>query len=292
MNSAISYEITAGHTSKFSINAASGVIRTSAKLDREETPSFRLIVTAKDHGTPSLSSTATVYVTVQDENDNIPAFPWPLYNVSVLENTAILTSVLRVAATDPDAGDNGRVTYSIISGNIHGAFALHKTTGFVSVNQTLDRETVASYSLNISASDNGQYQKISFVRVNVIVLDENDNAPQFDNKSPNFTIAENSKRGTIVGAAFATDRDVGSNGRVVFAIAKGNEDGVFKIGADSGQITVEGAVDRETKAIYSLSVMASDTGFPIMATEKKFYVTVADLNDNSPEFANNVFKGW
>lgn len=290
VNSLISYKITSGDSKKFTIDPKTGVITTSEKLDREEAASYNLVITAKDHGTPSLSSTVSVSVKVLDENDNTPKFSLPFYQASVLENTAINTNILRVTATDPDDGTNGLVTFSIVSGNANDAFAIDNSTGFLSANQNLDREVVAFYSLLISASDNAPKPRNDFVRVNFTVLDENDNSPIFVNVA-NFTVVENSALGTDVGLISATDSDGGSNGQVQYSIVRGNEDDVFQINPISGKITVNGNIDREKTASYTLTLMASDQGKPAMKTEKDFYITVEDENDNPPEFDAQVFQG-
>lgn len=290
MNSLITYKITSGDSNKFTIDSNTGVITTSERLDREDAASYKLVITAKDGGTPSLSSTVSVTVNVLDENDNAPKFSLPFYEASVLENTAINTNILRVTATDPDDGTNGLVTFSIVSGNTKDAFAIDNSTGFLSVKQNLDRESVTFYSLLLSASDNAAKPKSDFVRVNFTVLDENDNSPTFVNVV-NFTIVENSARGTNVGSISATDSDAGSNGQVRYSIVKGNKDNVFQLNAISGKITVNGKIDREETASYKLTLMASDQGTPAMKTENDFYITVGDQNDNPPEFDAQEFRG-
>lgn len=77
-----------------------------------------ITVTAKDSGTPALSSTANVVVTVKDLNDNNPHFPRD-YATSLRENTAEGT-VIRVEANDPDSGVNGEIEYTITGGNDGG----------------------------------------------------------------------------------------------------------------------------------------------------------------------------
>lgn len=290
VNSLVSYKITSGDSKKFTIDSKTGVITSSEKLDREEAVSYNLVITARDHGTPSLSSTVLVSVKVLDENDNAPKFSLPFYQASVLENTAINTNILRVTATDPDDGTNGLVTFSIVSGNTNDAFAIDNSTGFLCVKQNLDREAVAFYSLLISASDNAPKPKSDFVRVNFTVLDENDNSPIFVNVA-NFTIVENSALGTNVGSISATDSDGGSNGQVRYSIVKGNKDDVFQVNPISGKITVNGKIDREKMASYTLTLMASDQGKPAMKTEKDFFITVEDQNDNPPEFDAQEFRG-
>ena len=289
-NALVSYKITSGDSRKFTIDTKTGVITTSEKLDREEAASYNLVITARDHGIPSLSSTVSVSVEVRDENDNTPKFSQPFYQASVLENTAINTNILRVTATDPDDGTNGLVTYSIVSGNPNDTFAIDNSTGFLCVKLNLDREAVAFYSLLISASDNAPKPKSDFVRVNFTVLDENDNSPIFVNVA-NFTVVENSALGTIVGSISATDSDAGSNGQVRYSVVKGNKDDVFQVNLISGKITVNGKIDREKMASYTLTLLAADQGKPAMKTEKEFYIVVEDQNDNPPEFDAQEFRG-
>jgi len=46
-----------------------------------------------------------------DENDNRPLFEQIRYNVTISENTAIGSEILRLVATDPDLGEGGKVTF-------------------------------------------------------------------------------------------------------------------------------------------------------------------------------------
>lgn len=60
---------------------------------------------AQDAGTPSLSSTLTVYCNVVDLNDNAPIFDPMSYSNEVYENVTIGTTVVTVSATDLDSGN-------------------------------------------------------------------------------------------------------------------------------------------------------------------------------------------
>lgn len=114
-NAKITYFIDTSSQEKFKIDPISGEVSTKEELDHEESPRYVITVTARDSGTPSLSSTATVVVTVRDLNDNSPNFPGD-YATSLLENTADGT-VIRVEASDPDPGVNGEVEYRITGGD-------------------------------------------------------------------------------------------------------------------------------------------------------------------------------
>lgn len=264
---------------------------TSGSLDREQGDYYRLIVTAKDHGTPTLSSSVIVMVNVLDENDNAPRFSLPFYKASVLENTAVKTKLLHIAATDPDAHENGTVTFFIISGNLNDVFEINNATGSLAVNKNLDREEQDAYSLFIKATDNAMSNpRSAFVHVNFTVLDENDNSPKFVNVA-NLSVVENAKRGSTVGPVSATDLDIGKNGEVRFSFVNGNDNNAFYIDSISGQITVTGTIDRETQTSYGLTVRAKDMGNPAMNTKKVFYVAVQDENDNPPRFEANFSQG-
>ena len=61
----------------FSIDAASGQISTTRRLDREESERYELVVEAVDGGRPPRSSQALVSVAVNDVNDNAPEIAEP-----------------------------------------------------------------------------------------------------------------------------------------------------------------------------------------------------------------------
>lgn len=54
-------------------------------------------------------------VVLADENDNAPRFRAVEYRMSIKANVAKGSLVTQIQATDPDAGSNGRITYSLYS---------------------------------------------------------------------------------------------------------------------------------------------------------------------------------
>lgn len=72
-------------------------------LDREMTPSYRLVAQATDGGGRSCRS--EVHLTVSDVNDNPPKFSLSHYTASVFEDTATKALLTRIQAIDPDEGD-------------------------------------------------------------------------------------------------------------------------------------------------------------------------------------------
>lgn len=70
---------------------------------------------------------------VLDVNDNAPVFQRRDYAVTVPEDVAVGTEVLRVLASSADIGPNAEITYKIRSGNELGKFAIHRNLGEVIV---------------------------------------------------------------------------------------------------------------------------------------------------------------
>jgi len=71
------------------------------------------------------------------------------------ENSPINTVACKIIASDPDAGQT--LTYSILSGNNGGAFAINASTGALAVanSAALNFSTTPSFSLIVKAQDNG-----------------------------------------------------------------------------------------------------------------------------------------
>ncbi|CAH8549630.1 unnamed protein product [Schistosoma rodhaini] len=72
VNSKVSYRFLSGEIDAFKIDENTGVIRRVGFIDREKVNQMELVVEAKDHGEPSLSSTTVIKVDVLDVNDNPP----------------------------------------------------------------------------------------------------------------------------------------------------------------------------------------------------------------------------
>ena len=200
------------------ISCNSGTVTVASSLDRETRESYSLNITARDDGSPQLSSTTIMTITVGDANDNKPVFPNSRYSLSIRENNSPNAVVGIVGpATDKDKGLNAEIVYSIVSGNSGRKFDL-ETTGELIAKEVLDREQISSYNLVIQARDKGSPALYARVPVNVIVLDENDNSPVFSKQSYKCQISENSAPNSPVCFVLASDKDVGRNGTVTYEL--------------------------------------------------------------------------
>uniref|UniRef100_A0A452U9N7 Protocadherin alpha 5 n=1 Tax=Ursus maritimus TaxID=29073 RepID=A0A452U9N7_URSMA len=151
-------------------------------LDRESVANYELVVTARDGGSPSLSTTASMYVEVADVNDNAPAFAQPEYTVFVRENNPPGCHIFTVSARDADAQENALVSYSLVERRVgeralSSYVSVHAESGKVYALQPLDHEELELLQFQVSARDAGVPPLGSNVTLQVFVLDENDNAP-------------------------------------------------------------------------------------------------------------------
>lgn len=78
---------------------------------------FLVTLTVHVVGSPPLTATAPITITVLDINESPPAFLDDLYSPTVAENTPAGTSLLTVRASDPDLEENGTVTFFLIGAN-------------------------------------------------------------------------------------------------------------------------------------------------------------------------------
>ena len=134
-----------------------------------------LTVSVKDQGTPSKRNFARVIIDVVDHNDHAPEFMSDLVQVRIFE-TAVVSSVVTVMkALDKDRGDNGRIFYSINSGNVGGAFFIEPDSGLVRISHPLDVGITHEYMLVVKATDGGSPALSSTCRLHILVtMAEND----------------------------------------------------------------------------------------------------------------------
>ncbi|VDK43754.1 unnamed protein product [Anisakis simplex] len=201
------------------INPRSGVIQTAAELDREMLDLIRVSVIATDQGSPPMSSSALVEVTILDVNDNKPIFEMDSYNVTIMEDIGIPTKIIQLKAVDADAGENGRVHYSIVAASASG-FTIGYDDGSVWVRDSQLDARSSPVSLVIRAKDSAQPAQSSTATLTVDIVDVNDHAPRFVASQQQLFIDENIPIGYEVSRVFAVDEDSGFNGLVRYSLVE------------------------------------------------------------------------
>ncbi|XP_072486681.1 protocadherin beta-2-like [Notamacropus eugenii] len=258
-------------------------------LDREELSEITLTLTAVDGGVPPRSGTAQVRVVVLDVNDNAPVFTQSQYKVQIPEDSSIGSKVVTVSATDTDAGNYGEIFYTFLhaSENIRKTFHLKEESGELYLEEKMDFELTQSYTINIQATDGGGLSAECIVIIQVIDL--NDNPPELTISSLSSPIPENSSE-TVVAVFRVSDLDSGENGKMVCSI-QDDLPFVLKPSVENFYTLVtEGALDRESRAEYNITITVSDLGSPRLRSEYSIPVFISDVNDNPPVFSQRVYK--
>ncbi|NXP44176.1 PCDBG protein, partial [Heliornis fulica] len=259
------------------------------ELDREVQGEMNLLLTAKSGGSPPRSGMAQVRIVVLDANDNIPVFGQEVYEVRLAENSPLGQMVVRVTATDPDEGSNGKVRYTFTqtSDRSRQLFKLNPSTGEIQVSGNLDFEDAENHEMVVRATDGGGLS--AHCKVQVEVLDMNDNAPEIALTSLTASIPEDAPPRTVVALFSVQDRDSRDNGRTECAI---NGDLPFSLTPTFDnyyELRTNGVLDRERTAEYNITITATDWGMTRLSSQERIFVQISDVNDNPPEFTQQVY---
>lgn len=290
-------------------------------LDRENVSSYQLTIEAIDGGSPPLVGQLVVDITVQDLNDNKPVFKQDRYEGEVKENAIIGTPILQVEAHDPDADQNGQITYHILKRTGHSQqqptsttiksttseptktypghinsdtfdndiriennflqspnapyFGINPDTGKIFLARELDFETEPVHELVIEARDGGVQSLKTYTIVTINVIDVNDNPPTinilFLTENRNPVISESIKTGEVIARvtiedadspnAINTQKNLDSNKQQLFPVSLSGADGKFELVSQDPTtylLIVSGQLDRSSKAVFKLTLTASD----------------------------------
>ena len=281
-NGQLTFEL-ATSDNPFTINNDGNFILSSS-LDREDREIYALDLTVADGGTPSLDIKTIVIFNVTDINDNAPTLQAPSM-LHVSESTLTGTVVTRTSAFDPDLGVNGQVIYQLTGSPL---FMINEGTGQITLTSSLDYENSTQHMVTVVAVDSGNLTSAGH-DILITVINENDNSPIFTMDPYTASVTEGSSTGTLVVTVMADDADAGSLGVVTYSITSGNSNNDFTIDSTSGEITVDGDLDREVISEYTLTIRAQDGGNPARSDGSMVVITVNDINDNNPIFQRSSY---
>ncbi|KAK4814860.1 hypothetical protein QYF61_027833 [Mycteria americana] len=262
-------------------------------LDRELRAFHHLVLTAEDGGSPPQSSQTRITIQVLDANDNHPVFDRPSYGARLVENSPLGTLVVKLNATDVDEGPNGEIRYSLSSHNsatLRQIFAIDEQTGEIRVHGNLDFEEATVYEIEVEAKDMGSPMMEEHCSVVVEITDVNDNAPEVILTSFSSSLSEDAPPGTVVAVIHVRDRDSGEQGKVQCHVSP---DLPFQLRKDyehQYSLLTSTHLDREHVAYYNVTVSASDLGSPPLSRHTVLPITLADVNDNTPQFEQASYE--
>uniref|UniRef100_A0A8C1MAR4 Protocadherin-16 n=1 Tax=Cyprinus carpio TaxID=7962 RepID=A0A8C1MAR4_CYPCA len=271
-----------GDTAGFGIVSDSGWLFVKSSLDREAKEMYLLTVLATSgNGQLKKTGSATVRVTVMDENDNTPRFTQERSFLAVRENLPAGTGFGRVSASDRDAGLNGRLSYRLLHLDRH--FQINSHTGEISTKLSLDRELQSSYQLMVVAQDGGTPPRSATGTAFITVLDENDNAPSFSHPGRELLLQalEGQPSGFLLGTIHAKDPDEGENGTIFYSMS-GPRAERFTLNPNTGELRSSSPLRHSERPEYNFIILASDRGSPPQSSTITLKIQVVSSNKGSP----------
>ncbi|XP_006824116.1 cadherin-related family member 1-like [Saccoglossus kowalevskii] len=287
-------------------------------LDFESLRVYTLNLFAVDFGTDPgpLNSSATLYVNVKDVQDMPPKFIGLPYYADVPENQPVNTSVMEVFAVDGDEGVPQHIRYGIVYGQNEADLFWVETIdnsgkGIIYTSVPLDREAVeigGIVTFNLTATEVDHYNQplsdiTTFTGVNILVLDENDRSPYFDQSYYNGSIQENSQIDRIIHNIVLIVKDTDSTRQMAsFKLEIINNhmaSEAFYVRPDRALFSTHAVIevrnpdylDFESVQQFNFQVLAYDLSVENLSSTVDVTIHVMDMNDNPPNFTQDEYRG-
>uniref|UniRef100_A0A3B4UYW3 Protocadherin alpha-13-like n=1 Tax=Seriola dumerili TaxID=41447 RepID=A0A3B4UYW3_SERDU len=184
---------------------------------------------------------------------------------------------------------------NLVSGYSKKYFEANVKTGDLCVNERIDREELCPNTIKCTLNLEAILSNPMVLhRIEVVIVDLNDNAPTFVEKSHSLNISELSPTGEHFWLPLALDADTGSNSVKTYRLSPNEyfsldmqSDGEHSV---SAELVLVKALDREKQAVVKLTLTAVDGGKPPKTGTVQIHVNVLDVNDNTPSFSQTLYK--
>uniref|UniRef100_A0A5K4F0J7 Putative cadherin n=1 Tax=Schistosoma mansoni TaxID=6183 RepID=A0A5K4F0J7_SCHMA len=257
-------------------------------------------------------------VHITDVNDNKPIFNQSVYDIEILENITLNSTIIQLNATDADSNQNAKLSYKFgrpISQSSLEHFIIDSNTGEIYLKAFLNAKENSAFILPIIVQDSGILPLVGQTVVRITVKDTNDHDPWIDirsiqegnsqktsvdnnlnkvnysNQEAQLSISENQPAGTNIGLIISGDDDVGENSIVSCGLKSKTED--FKLehansakGREIYRLSTTKSLDRETviDGIIRIVITCQDNGRPSRTSEQTILLNILDLNEYRPTF--------
>ncbi|XP_003477272.2 protocadherin beta-3 [Cavia porcellus] len=224
---------------------------------------------------------------VIDVNDHSPVFFENEMQVKILESSSPGTVISLGNAEDLDVGRNSLQNYTI-SPNAHfHVLTRSRRDGRkypeLVLDKALDREEQPELSLTLTALDGGSPPRSGTAQIQILVLDINDNAPEFKQSLYEVQILEDRTINSVILTVSASDLDTGTFGAVSYSFFHASEEVLktFLLNPITGDILLIKYLNFEAINTYEVDIEAKDGGG--LSGKSTVIVQVLDVNDNAPE---------
>ncbi|KAL9694351.1 hypothetical protein quinque_013636 [Culex quinquefasciatus] len=305
INAEIRYRVQQGSFDDFAIDNQTGVVTIARKLDYDRRNTYQMEIVASDMGTPSLSGTTTLTVSVINSNDKAPYFTPTTQRAEISEDAPVGTLVHTLVALDPDVASSESLDYAATepitavdkngkevtdSEDFKDMFTIDRT-GKVFVNRILQRDDFAVIRITVLVTDTTapSVQQGEGLLI-ITIIDVNEEPPRF---APPWTPAEPRYRfqemeeepiGTILTTLQATDADS------TVAEYRMTDNSYFEINNTTGVVRSKARIDYEQVTEVRFNVTVVDTGIPQLSSTAEIIVEVLNANDNDPAFEEPQYE--
>ncbi|XP_044149309.1 cadherin-10-like isoform X1 [Bufo gargarizans] len=264
-----------------------GVIAIRKKLDYESKRLYSLKVEAENthidphfHYLGPFKDTATVKISVEDA-DEPPIFGRPSYMFKVHEDIELGTIIGTVMARDPDT-ISSPIRFSLDRHtDLDRIFNIHSGNGSIYTAKPLDREISQWHNLSIIATEINNPKQTTRATVYILILDVNDNAPQFAMFYDTF-VCENARTGQLIQTISAVDKDEPPGGqKFFFSLASVNPNFTVQDNEDNTAriLTRRNGFSRHELNTYLLPVVISDNDYPIQSSTGTLTIRVCTCDN-------------
>uniref|UniRef100_A0A7N8WSA9 Protocadherin gamma-C5-like n=1 Tax=Mastacembelus armatus TaxID=205130 RepID=A0A7N8WSA9_9TELE len=261
---------------------------TNGPLDREKNGRYSVKITATDSGRPPLSSEKIIRVELLDVNDNPPVFSQPSYVVHVKENHPPGKILCSLTASDPDSGENAKVSYSILDSKVQDVSVssyvyINSENGSIYSMHSFDYEKLKVFQIQVQAKDQGSPSLSSNATVHVFILDQNDNAPAVIYPSSaalgsvsHQRMPRSAKAGHLVTKVTAVDADSGHNAWISYKLAEATDASLFTVNLYTGEVRTKRAVSEQDDSSQRLLIEIRDDGEPVQSSTVTVSILLED----------------
>ncbi|CAL8362795.1 unnamed protein product [Lota lota] len=185
--------------------------------------------------------------------------------------------------------------FRIVSGAKRQYLEANLENGVLFVNERIDREELCEQSLFCYFHLQVVIEHpLELYRVEMEILDVNDNSPGFPWTGFNLDISESAVLGSRFPLESAQDLDVGTNSLRTYLLNV-NEHFVLDIqtrsdGSKFAELVLESPLDREKQRTHQMVLTAVDGGSPERTGTAQIDITVLDANDNAPVFDQSFYR--
>ncbi|XP_066507614.1 protocadherin gamma-C5-like isoform X8 [Hoplias malabaricus] len=271
----------------FTVDPITGELTVKGPVDHEQARVYDITVQARDRGSPAMEGSCNIKVEIIDVNDNTPVIIVSSLSSEVSEDVPPGSVIALLSVRDEDVGKNGDVSVQIPSGlpfkirnSFEGQYALV-------TDSPLDRETVAEYTITVTATDSGSPPRSSQESFAVRLSDVNDNENVFSQPSYSVDIAENNAPNAPLLTVAAFDPDMGENSTLSFSVVDSHTQGfpvssLVYINPEKGLVSTLRSLDYEQRNMFQIVVRVQDQGSPVRSADVTVHVFIQDENDHSP----------